>query len=546
MIELNMKTAGILVVDDNVGNVALLESMLSRIGYANIRCTTDSREVLPLVNLFQPDLIILDLMMPHLDGFQVMQQLEAVISKETYLPILVLTADVAPATKRKALGAGATDFLHKPFDASEIFMRIRNLLQTRFLHLAGQSQNQVLEDRVAQRTAELSAALLELKQTQGLMVQQERLRAFGEMAGGIVHDFNNALMSVIGYSDLLLQDPDSLEDKALVTDYLKTMNTAGRDAAHVVSRLREFYRPKEITDVFESIALNDLIEQAVLLTQPKWREQALASGRTIDINLELEKIPPIAGNAAELREILTNLIFNACDAMPGGGTITLRTRRTDDDKVIFEVIDTGIGMSEEVRLRCLEPFFSTKGEAGTGLGLSMVFGIIKRHEGELAIESEPEKGTTFRISFPSQIRTFETEVQAENVVGHPLRVLLVDDEPIARDIVTKYLQADSHEVIACNSGAEALRELETGSFDLVITDQAMPGMSGVQLAPLIKQMNAAQPIILLTGFRDPKLAAGENPAGIDSILLKPLSQADLRRAIASVILSPVSSLEVAA
>lgn len=545
MNEVSLKTARILIVDDNVGNVALLESILGRIGYTNLRSTTDSRLVLGLVSDVQPDLIILDLTMPHFDGFEIMQQLEELIPHDTFLPILMLTADITAATKRKALASGATDFLHKPFDASEIFMRIRNLLQTRFLHLAGQNQNQLLEEKVTERTHELSAALAELKETQRYMLQQERLRAFNEMAGGIVHDFNNALMSVIGYSDLLLRDPESLDDKALVTDYLRTMNTAGRDAAHVVGRLREFYRPKEITDVFDSVALNDLIEQAVLLTQPKWREQALASGRTIDINLELEKIPPIAGNAAELRETLTNLIFNACDAMPRGGTITLRTRRSDE-KVVFEVIDTGTGMSEEVRLRCLEPFFSTKGEQGTGLGLSMVFGIIKRHEGELAIESEPECGTTFRICFPSQIRSFEAEAKQETIVVRPLRVLLVDDEPIARDVVTKYLQADDHEVVAANSAAEALRHFKADAFDLLVTDQAMPGMSGLQLAALIKDIKPTQPVILLTGFSDPALAEGELPAGIDAILQKPMSQLDLRVAVAGLFVAGVTSLQVAA
>lgn len=545
MNEVSLKTARILIVDDNVGNVALLESILGRIGYTNLRSTTDSRLVLGLVSDVQPDLIILDLTMPHFDGFEIMQQLEELIPHDTFLPILMLTADITAATKRKALASGATDFLHKPFDASEIFMRIRNLLQTRFLHLAGQNQNQLLEEKVTERTHELSAALAELKETQRYMLQQERLRAFNEMAGGIVHDFNNALMSVIGYSDLLLHDPESLDDKALVTDYLRTMNTAGRDAAHVVGRLREFYRPKEITDVFDSVALNDLIEQAVLLTQPKWREQALASGRTIDINLELEKIPPIAGNAAELRETLTNLIFNACDAMPRGGTITLRTRRSDE-KVVFEVIDTGTGMSEEVRLRCLEPFFSTKGEQGTGLGLSMVFGIIKRHEGELAIESAPERGTTFRICFPSQIRSFEAEAKQETIVVRPLRVLLVDDEPIARDVVTKYLQADDHEVVAANSAAEALRHFKADAFDLLVTDQAMPGMSGLQLAALIKDIKPTQPVILLTGFSDPALAEGELPAGIDAILQKPMSKLDLRGAVAGLFVAGVTSLEVAA
>ncbi|MBA3962361.1 MAG: response regulator [Chthoniobacterales bacterium] len=474
---MSQKEARILIVDDNVSNLALLNNMLGRIGYKDLRQTTDSRQVVGLVAEFKPDLIILDLMMPHLDGFEVMQQLESVIPADTYLPILVLTADIAAPTKRKALAAGATDFLHKPFDASEIFMRIRNLLQSRFLHLAAQNQNQLLEQKVAERTTELSTALEQLKETQRVMLQQERLRAFGEMAGGVVHDFNNALMSVIGYSELILNDPTVLDDKPTVLDYLKTMNTAGRDAAHVVGRLREFYRPREETDVFESVSLNQLIEQVASLTQPKWKDQALADGRTIALELDLEKVPTIAGNPAELREVFTNLIFNAVDAMPSGGTITLRTYRSAD-KVSFEVIDTGVGMTEEVRTRCLEPFFSTKGNRGTGLGLSMTFGVIKRHEGELEIESEPGRGTTFRINFPSQVKIFEA-AEAEAVIAQrPLRILVVDDETVSRDVVHKYLVADGHEVVLATGGEEGLERFQAENFDLVVTDHAMPGVNG--------------------------------------------------------------------
>ena len=533
MIEVNAQQR-ILIVDDNVANIALLRNMLERIGYTNLRSTTDSREVLAETATFKPDLILLDLMMPNLDGFEVMQQLRNLIPRSTYLPILVLTADVAAATKRKALASGATDLLHKPFDTSEIFMRIRNLLHTRFLYLEGQNQNQLLEQKVAERTMELSAALETVKQTQQLMVQQERLRAFGEMAGGVVHDFNNALMSVIGYTELLIQDPAALDDKPTVLGYLKTMNTAGRDAAHVVGRLREFYRPREEGDTFESVDLNALIEQVVALTQPKWRDQALATGRTVEINFELDKIPTIAGNPAELREILTNLMFNAVDAMPTGGTITLRTRRASD-RVVFELTDTGTGMSEEVRARCVEPFFSTKGEGGTGLGLSMVFGVINRHDGELTIESELGRGTTFRICFPSQVKTLETAAVNGTVAPRPLRVLLVDDEPVPRDVVQKYLLSDGHEVVMAASGDEALLAFGNGQFDLIVTDHAMPRMSGGQLGERIKAIRAGQPVLMVTGFTDPSLSRNEVPAGVDLVLSKPIPQNELREAIAKLL-----------
>jgi signal transduction histidine kinase len=385
-----------------VGNICLLQSVFNRTGFVNHTSLTDSREAIQRILELQPDLILLDLNMPNVTGFDVLHELRTNLPPNAFLPVLVITGESNPKTKRKSLAAGATDFLQRPFDMTELLMRIRNLIRTRLLHLELEKQNMVLEEKVSERTAELSSALTELKQTQKQIVQQERLRAFGEMAGGVVHDFNNALISIIGYSDLLLDDPDILADRSMTLSYLKTMNTAGRDAAQVVSRLRDFYRSRESEDIFAAVDLNEVIEQSVSLTQPKWKTQALTSGRKIEMELDLEKLPPVSGNPAELREAFTNLIFNAVDAMPAGGTVTLRSH-PEDNAVLFEISDTGTGMNEDVRIRCLEPFFSTKGEKGTGLGLSMVFGIIKRHNGTLDIESAVDRGSTFRIRLPAEI-----------------------------------------------------------------------------------------------------------------------------------------------
>jgi len=397
----NLKQARILIIDDQVANICLLQSVFNRTGFVNHTSLTDSREAIQRIFELQPDLILLDLNMPNVTGFDVLHELRTNLPPTAFLPVLVVTGESHPKTKRKSLAAGATDFLQRPFDMTELLMRIRNLLRTRLLHLELEKQNIVLEQKVSERTAELSSALTELKQTQKQIVQQERLRAFGEMAGGVVHDFNNALISIIGYSDLLMEDPDILADRPMTLSYLKTMNTAGRDAAQVVSRLRDFYRSRESEDIFAPVDLNEVIEQSVSLTQPKWKTQALTSGHKIEMELDLEKLPPVSGNPAELREALTNLIFNAVDAMPAGGRVTLRSR-PKDDAVLFEISDTGTGMSEDVRTRCLEPFFSTKGEKGTGLGLSMVFGIIKRHNGTLDIQSAVDRGSTFRIRLPAE------------------------------------------------------------------------------------------------------------------------------------------------
>jgi signal transduction histidine kinase len=518
--------ARLLIVDDSVPNISLLRNILNRLGFSQIDTITDSRETLARVEEFRPDLIILDLTMPHLDGFAVMKQLRRVIPRDTFLPVLVLTADATAETKRQALAGGASDLITKPFNSSEVFMRIRNLLQIRFLHLQLHAQNQTLEFKVAERTREL-------RESQQQIVAQERLRAFGEMAGGIVHDFNNALMSVIGYSEMLLNDDDMLRDFKTAREFLKIMNTAGKDASEVISRLRDFYRPRAVTDVFTRVDLNEIIEQSVPLTQPKWKGQALADGRTITVKLDLAKLPPISGNAAELREVATNLIFNAVDAMPSGGTITLRSS-AEHGQAVFEVSDTGSGMSEEVRSRCLEPFFSTKGEKGTGLGLSMVFGIIQRHEGTVEIESALGKGTTFRIRLPAMAEALNAADDETGKMERSLRVLVVDDEPVSRGVLESYLVADGHSVVTANDAEGAIGCFAGAEFDLMITDHAMPGMNGVQLAAAVHEKRAGHPVILLTGFAAGSMGADEEPAGVDLVMRKPVLRRELRRALGSV------------
>ncbi|MFQ5657560.1 MAG: response regulator [Candidatus Methylomirabilales bacterium] len=400
------------------------------------------------------------------------------------------------------------------------------------------------EEALRESNRRLEEALAELNQTQQEVLRQERLRALGKMASGIAHDFNNALMPVLGYSELLLDRPDYLDDKERVGRYLRTMNTAAQDAANVVRRLREFYRLREEDEIFLPVDLNQVVEQGLMLTQPRWKDQALASGITIRTETDLQKVPIVAGNEAELREMLTNLIFNAVDAMPTGGTITIRTH-PDNDNVALEISDTGIGMTEEVRQRCLDPFFSTKGERGTGLGLAMVYGILQRHRAAIDIESEPGQGTTFRLRLPVHTEKLaEVRVQEVLTPSPALHVLVVDDEGPVRDVVTDYLTGDGHTVETATNGHEALEKLRVADcFDLVVTDQGMPEMSGDQLAAAIKRVTANKPVILLTGFGDIMKGSGETPTGVDIILSKPVTTVDLRQAIAKVTAGRTPPLE---
>lgn len=545
-LETFIRQARILIVDDELANVRLLEAVLEEDGQMNFKGTTDSRQALALFHEYKPDIVLLDLMMPFLDGFAVMEQLRGVIPPDQNLPIVVLTADVAPSTRRRALAAGARDFLTKPFDADELHLRTRNLLEMRFLHLGLQSQNRALDARVRERTKELEAAMSELQQAHRNAMQQSRLLAFREMAGGVVHDFNNSLSVLTGYSEILLSGV-AAGDPVRTKRYLQTMNTAAHDATQVVNRLRDFYRQREHDETFVSADLGKLIEQSVQISEPRWKHQALAEGRTITLQYNLLPTPPISCNAAELREVFLNLILNSLDAMPEGGLLGFRTL-VEGDRAICEIIDTGAGMTEEVRQRCLEPFFSTKGDKGTGLGLAMVSGILHRHQAEVEIDSAPGLGTSFRLSFPTRAAdAFALENLASTTLK-PLRILVADDDADLREIVAAQLSADSHIVSTAADGVEAFDLFVQGTFDLVLTDLSMPRMNGQQLASAIKGRDPSMPVIMITGFGAMLLPEGNQPQDVDLLLSKPVSAGDLTRVIARTMKSrqPTDTATVAA
>lgn len=529
-----LSKARVLVIDDEASNVRLLERILEMYGCEHVRATTDSRQAIALYLEMQPDIILLDLHMPHLDGFGVMGELSKLITPENYVPILVLTADITVDTKRRALASGAKDLVTKPIDHSEVILRIKNLLENRFLQQEVQRKNEALEEQVKERTQRLEETLEELKAAQERVVRQERLSALGMMASGIAHDFNNALTMVLGYSELLLP---YLQDHAPAKEreFMHHVISAAQDATHVVARLREFYRPVDSNEIRVAVNLNDVVTQTVSLTSPKWSSQKQAAGVQVRVVTDLqEDVPNVLASAAELRETLTNLVFNAVDAMPSGGLISIRTAAEGDD-VVLRVSDSGVGMTDEERERCLEPFFSTKGDRGTGLGLSVVYGIIHRHGGSIEIESEKYKGTTFIIRLPATTASHSDAPEQEAEVQQSLRILVVDDQDIICELIAEYLQADGHEAVTTSGGTHALELFGDRHFDLIITDQSMPDMNGTQLAASIKALSPATPVILLTGFGDEMQAQGTRPDGVDLVLSKPVSMAGLRHAVFTVV-----------
>ncbi|MEI6972070.1 MAG: PAS domain S-box protein [bacterium] len=398
------------------------------------------------------------------------------------------------------------------------------------------------EQELRQSNTALHEAMKQLQDVQKQVIQQERLTALGQMAGGVAHDFNNALVPVLGYTELLLSEPKALDDKTQATRMLEMIRAGAVNAAATVSRLREFCRQAD-TCKLSSVDLHRVVGETVELTRTKWKEEMAARGINIDVRMEIAPVPPVLGDEGELRQLLTNLIFNAVDAMPAGGSVTIRLySHVSGDRVVIEVHDNGVGMSDEVKRRCLDPFFTTKTGHGVGLGLSICHGIVRRHKGSMDVQSDVGKGTRMIIQLPRMAaRTTVLTGDAGAVpmdmtrrVLTPLRVLFVDDEESARLLVERYLVSDGHSVEMAADGLTGLAKFEGSRFDLVILDRAMPGMNGDYLAAAVKALSPDVPVIMLTGFGDMMNSMEEKPAGVDRVLSKPITRDALRTAMAAV------------
>jgi signal transduction histidine kinase/CheY-like chemotaxis protein len=398
-----------------------------------------------------------------------------------------------------------------------------------------------LASHQAQVYEALQRAYDDLRQTQQAVMQQERLRALGQMASGIAHDINNALSPVALYTEILLETEPDLSEQT--RKYLETTQRSVDDVAHTVGRMREFYRQQEPQLILSPVDLSQIAKQVLDLTQARWSDMALQRGIVIQLHQDLPAgLPAVAGVESEIREALTNLVLNAVDAMPEGGTLTLRAKaagvRSNTAYVALEVADTGTGMSETTRRRCLDPFFTTKGERGTGLGLAMVYGIAQRHNAEIDISSELGKGTTMRLLFPvASSDQFGSNRDADsNPVLTRLRILVVDDDPLILKSLRDALETDGHLITTANGGKEGIetfeRSIATGeSFAVVITDLGMPYVDGRKVSAAIKDRSPRTPVVLLTGWGQRLTEQGDIPPHVDRVLNKPPKLRELRVAL---------------
>jgi len=398
--------------------------------------------------------------------------------------------------------------------------------------LVDTTERHMVVDALREKNLALTEALESLQRTKEAIVQRERMHALGKMASGIVHDFNNLLAPILGFTELMLTIPDLLKDTEKVSLYLQKIRTAANDGAAVVGRLREFYRSRSDLEPPGDFSLQSAIQEVLELTRHRWKNEAQGNGQHFDLVVDLQETPPIHGSESEIRQAMTNVVLNAVDAMPEGGTLRVRSYQVGH-WVCLQVADTGAGMTEEVRRRCFEPFFTTKGRAGTGLGLSIVFGIIERHGGRVDLHSEEGHGTTFTFWLPigrareSGESDAATPPPVEAAEGRALHVLVVDDEDLLLEIISLNLLHMGHTVDCFTDPNQALERVYKQHYDLVITDRAMPGMTGDQFAARVRELHPETPVVLLTGFAHIIAQNGEKPENIDEVLSKPLSQQTL-------------------
>ena len=590
----------VLIAEDSATQAQRLAHILESQGFL-VTSAPNGRMALEFARARKPDLIISDVVMPEMTGYELCAQVKD-DPKLGNVPVILVTTLSDPQDVIRGLECRADNFVLKPYDAENLLKRIHFVLvnsqmrqseqpgmgleivfggQKHFItadrlqilnlllstYEAAMQRNYELsstrdvlnetnrelqeitaelENRVKLRTRELEQSNEALRQAQQALIQQERLRALGQMASGIAHDISNAISPIALYTEAMLERETTLSERA--RGYLTTIQRAIDDVAQTVGRMREFYRPRESELQLADVELNPLVQQVIDLTRARWNDLAQQRGVMIEVKPELGvDLQVIRGAENEIRDALTNLIFNAVDALPQGGVIEVLTRMSSltgphgaiEPCVILEVTDNGVGMDEETRRRCLEPFFTTKGDRGTGLGLAMVYGMAKRHSAGLDIDSKVGRGTTIRLTFRSGKQPGATSARNPSPMFtvRSLRVLLVDDDPALLESLRSSLTDEGHKVSTASggqAGIDAFRDAQKVGkpFDIIITDLGMPYVDGRQVVASVRAMSPGTPIILLTGWGQHVAGENEGALQVDRVLGKPPRIRELRGALA--------------
>ncbi len=372
--------------------------------------------------------------------------------------------------------------------------------------------------------------ITEQKEERERAARADKLRALGQLASGVAHDFNNSLAAILGRAQLIRRQT---QDEAVVRN-LEIIQTAAEDAAATVRRIQTFAR-KSPAKEFELLDVSGLLNDAVEITRTRWQNEARLRGLDYDVTLEAECEQFTFGSASELREVFVNLIVNAVDAMPEGGKLEISCARFDG-RLRLQFSDNGTGMPEDVRQKIFDPFFSTKGAQGTGLGLSVSYSIIERHEGSIRVTSDVGAGTIFTIDLPGAEAKSETlEVPVKPIEVPSLSILVVDDEPTVRETLAEMLESMGHRVVLASGGQSALQSLALEPCDLVFTDLAMPEMDGWETSREIRKRWPEMSVVLVTGYGTGTRPPTGEDGLVNGIIGKPFDFDQISQTITNVI-----------
>jgi len=388
--------------------------------------------------------------------------------------------------------------------------------------LAVAIQNAQLYEEAKRAYEEARQAYEELNAAQEYMVRSEKLRALGEMAGGVAHDFNNVLSVILGRAQLVLEDMEDPKLRKSVT----AIEQAALDAAKTVRRLQDFTRVRR-DQTFDQVKVNQLVRSALQMAEPRFAERRQRDGVDIDVGIEVNAVNSVRGDMSELREALLNIIFNAVDSMPQGGKISIKAWQQENE-VVLSIADTGVGITEEVKTKIFDPFFTTKGPDGMGLGLSITYGIITRHGGSIEVDSILGQGSTFYVKLPVEDGEMEQKFSPDTPDSTgKANILLVDDDPEVSEVLELMLAQMGHRVAVVAQGAVAVALFEQGDYDLVITDLGMPDISGWEVAKAVKEKSPRTPVVLITGWGVQLDGEEMSRSGVDGVIAKPFSKESL-------------------
>ncbi len=406
-------------------------------------------------------------------------------------------------------------------ELSETFNRMtRELAKNR-------DRKKKLISQLSRKNVILKKAIATRERLEEELIKTERLRALGEMSGGVAHDFNNVLGAILGRAQLLLEKVENLD----IRKNIQIIEKAALDGAETVRGIQEFTRVRADSRSFIKMDINEIIVDVIEFTRTRWKNEAEARGLNIEVYRDFGEIPLIMGDPSGLREVFTNLIINAIDAMPNGGKIHIFSY-SDGDKAVITVTDTGVGMSTDVQKRIFEPFFTTKDKHGNGLGLSMCYGIISRHQGKILVKSREGEGSAFTIRIPLNLPGGEQYSLPSSEAGViPAKILIIDDDEPMRSVLSDILVQSGCHVDEAGSGKDGIDRFVSDKYDIVISDLGMEGMSGWEVARFVKERSPLTIVALITGWGTQLDEDEMRDRGVDFVVSKPFRIEEVRRLV---------------